>query len=187
VQAKLVEERTRRARELNLKVRGLPLPHPSPDPMEVGTLFLRDTLDIFDVTLDRAWLGYDSTLFLRFRTTTDRLRVLRARRKLFSLPSRIFLDEDLTRAQFVELKHSREQVMAARQAGKWAVIRNLKAVIRDSFPPRWEPELGLPNDGHGWGDDRVQTSLSVVGMAMDLFGHRRVSYMMLSSQQTSSS
>ena len=114
VQAKLVEECTRRERELNLKVRGLPLPHPSPDPMEVGNLFLRDTLDIFDVTLDRAWLGYDSTLFLQFRAATDRLRVLRARRKLFSLPNRIFLDEDLTRAQFVELKHSREQVMVAR-------------------------------------------------------------------------
>ena len=60
VQDKLMEERTRRARELNLKERGLPLPHPSPDPMEVGNLFLRDTLDIFDVTLDRAWVGYGS-------------------------------------------------------------------------------------------------------------------------------
>ena len=60
VKAKLVEEHTRRARELNLKERGLPLPHPSPDPMEVGNLFLWDTLDIFDVTLDRAWVGYGS-------------------------------------------------------------------------------------------------------------------------------
>ena len=44
MQAKLVEERTRRARELNPKVRGLPLPHPSSDPMDVGIRFLRDTL-----------------------------------------------------------------------------------------------------------------------------------------------
>jgi hypothetical protein len=78
----------------------------------VGTLFLRDTLDISDVTQDRAWLGYNSTLFLRFRTTTGQLYVLRARRKLFSLPNKIFLDEDLTRAQLVELKQSKEQVMA---------------------------------------------------------------------------
>jgi hypothetical protein len=68
VQAKLMEERTRRARELNLKVRGLPLPLPSSDPMVVGTLFLKDNLDLLDVTLDRAWLGSDSTLFLRFRS-----------------------------------------------------------------------------------------------------------------------
>jgi hypothetical protein len=45
VQAKVIEERTRRERELNLKVRGLPLPHPSLDPMEVGAMFLWDTLD----------------------------------------------------------------------------------------------------------------------------------------------
>jgi hypothetical protein len=102
-----MEERTRRARELNLKVRGLPLPLPSSDPMVVGTLFLRDNLDLPDVTLDRAWLGFDSTLFLRFRSVTDRLRALRAKRKLFSLPSKIFLDEDLTRTQVAELKCSR--------------------------------------------------------------------------------
>ena len=65
VQAKLVEEWTRRARELNLKVRGLPLSHPSSDPMEVGIKFLRDTLDISDINLDIAWLGHNSTLFLR--------------------------------------------------------------------------------------------------------------------------
>jgi len=142
VQAKLVEERSRRARELNLKVRGLPLPLSSADPMEVATGFLRDTLDISDIRLDRAWLGQDSTLFIRFHNTTDRLYALRAKRKLFDLPHRIFLDEDLTRAQVAELKQAREQVAAARQAGKWAVIRNLCAVIRDSFPPGWTPRLG---------------------------------------------
>ena len=62
VQAKLVKERTRRARELNLKLRGLPLPLPSSDPMEVGVGFLRDTLGISDITLDRAWVGHESTL-----------------------------------------------------------------------------------------------------------------------------
>jgi hypothetical protein len=137
-----MEERTRRARELNLKVRGLPLPLPSSDPMVIGTSFLRDNLDLQDVTLDRAWMGSDSTLFLRFRSAVDRLRALRAKRKLFSLPSKIFLDEDLTRSQVAELKRSREQVTTARQAGKWAVIRNLRAVIRDSFPPGWVPRSG---------------------------------------------
>ena len=53
---------------------------------------------------------------------------------MFSLPSKIFLDKDLTKAQVAELKQSREQVVAARKARKWAVIRNLWAIIRDSFP-----------------------------------------------------
>jgi len=97
VQAKLVEERTRQARELNLKVRGLPLPHSYRDPMEVGARFLQDTLSLPDIALDGAWLGDDPTLFFRFWTTSDRLCTLKAKRKLFSL--RIFLDEDLTRAQ----------------------------------------------------------------------------------------
>jgi hypothetical protein len=40
VQAKLREEHTRRARELNLNIRGLPLPLPSSNPIQVGTIFL---------------------------------------------------------------------------------------------------------------------------------------------------
>ena len=54
--------------------------------MVVGTLFLNEKLDLQDVTLDRAWLGYESTLFLRFRLAADRLQALRAKLKLFSLP-----------------------------------------------------------------------------------------------------
>lgn len=142
VQEKLVEERTQRARQLNLKVRGLPTPPPSADPMELGNRFICDTLDIPDITLDKAWLGQDSTLFLRFRDSSDRLRVLRAKRKLFSLPNKVFLDEDLTRAQVAELKQVREQVAAARQVRKWAVIRNLRAVIQDTFPLRWASHSG---------------------------------------------
>ena len=97
VQAKLVEERTRQARELNLKVRGLPTPTPSSDIPELGHRFLRGTLDIPDITLERAWLGHDSTLFLQFRNSTDRLWALLAKWKLFSLLDKVFLDEDLTR------------------------------------------------------------------------------------------
>lgn len=76
--------------------------------MELGNRFLCDTLDIPDITLDKAWIGQDSTLFLRFRDSSDRLQVLRAKRKLFSLPNKVFLDEDLTRTQVVELKQARE-------------------------------------------------------------------------------
>jgi hypothetical protein len=71
VQANFMEEWTRRAWELNLKVRGLPLPLPSSDPMVIGTSFLRDNLVLQDVTLDRAWIGSESTLFLRFRWLID--------------------------------------------------------------------------------------------------------------------
>jgi hypothetical protein len=41
-----------RTRELNLKVRVLPLPSPSSDPMQVGTMFLRDNVEILDLTLE---------------------------------------------------------------------------------------------------------------------------------------
>lgn len=46
VQSKLMEKHTRQARELNLKVRGFPLPLTSSDPMVVGTLFLNEKLDL---------------------------------------------------------------------------------------------------------------------------------------------
>lgn len=46
---------------------------------------------------------------------------------------KIFLDEDLTKSEVGELEHLRELVAQARHKGKWVVIRNLKAIIRDSF------------------------------------------------------
>lgn len=77
--------------------------------------------------------------------------------------------------------------MAARQAGKWAIIRNLWVVIWDSFHLGGNPELEVPHDGPTWGDDKVHAFLSVVGMAMDPFGHHWDSCMTLSNQRTSSS
>ena len=86
--------------------------------------------------MDRCWFGHGDVLFIRFLSLADRLRVLRAKRMLFS--TKIFLDEDLTKVQVMELKHARKVVADARRDGKWAVIRNLKAVIRDSAPSGWE-------------------------------------------------
>ena len=124
----------RRARELNLRVRGL---SPTSDPAAAGHSFLSDQLGITDITLDRCWFGTGDTLFIKFFSFSDRLRALRAKRKLFSLPSKIYLDEDLTKAQVTELKQARGIVAEARRAGKWAVIRNLRAVVRDSAPTGW--------------------------------------------------
>ncbi|KAH9327654.1 hypothetical protein KI387_007832, partial [Taxus chinensis] len=73
-------------------------------------------------------------------TASDRLIALGAKRCLLSRPDKSFLDEDLIRTQVEELKRSREQVMAARKASKWAVIRNLRVVIRDSPPPVGSPD-----------------------------------------------
>lgn len=139
VQTKIVKERTKRARELNLKVRGLPLPHSSPNPKEVKAIFLWDALDLLDMALNIDWLGSNSTLFICFRTL---LQPLKIKWKLFSLRNKIFLDENLTQYQVVELKRFRKQIMAARQAGKRAIIRDLKAVIWDYFPPGWQPRPG---------------------------------------------
>ena len=55
--AKIIEERTRWARELNHNVWVLPLPHPFLDLVDVGAMFLSDTIDLLGVTLERAWLG----------------------------------------------------------------------------------------------------------------------------------
>ena len=59
------------------------------------------------------------TLFIRFFSFVDRLCALRAKRKLFSLPSKIYLDEDLTKAQVTELKLARGIMAEARRVGKW--------------------------------------------------------------------
>ncbi len=95
VQGKIEDERVRRVRELNLRDRGLP---PISDPLSIGRSFLCDQLGLSDITLDNCWVGLDGILFTRFLSLANRLRALRAKRKLFSLPSKIFLDEDLMKA-----------------------------------------------------------------------------------------
>ncbi len=105
----------------------------------MGHSFLLDHLDISDITLDRCCFGTGDILFIRFFSFSDRFRALRAKRKLFSLPSKIHLDEDLTKAQVMELKHARGIVADARRAGKWIVIRNLRAMVHDSPPTGWVP------------------------------------------------
>ena len=37
----------------------------------IRTSFLKDTMDLQDVNLDQAWIGFDSTLFLRFKLAMD--------------------------------------------------------------------------------------------------------------------
>lgn len=135
VQGKIEEERVRCARELNLQVRCLP---PTFDPFSARRSFLTDQLALSDIALDKCWIGYGNTLFIRFHNSSHRLRALRAKRNLFSLPSKIFLDEVLTKAQVAELKYACGIVAEARRARKWAIIRNLKAVVRDSPPSDWE-------------------------------------------------
>ena len=60
------------------------------------------------------------------------------------LPLQI-LDEELTRSLVVELKWSRELVTTTRHVGKWAIIRDLKAIIWDS--PRVLPARVYPMTG----------------------------------------
>ena len=81
MQGKIDDERIRRACELNFRVRGL---SPTTDPMVARHSFLSDELGLSDITLDKCWFGNGDTLFIRFLSLSDRLRALRAKRKLFS-------------------------------------------------------------------------------------------------------
>jgi hypothetical protein len=54
VQSKLIKECTRHAREMNLKVRGLPSLLTSSNTMQTKASFLWDTLDLLDIGLERA-------------------------------------------------------------------------------------------------------------------------------------
>lgn len=165
VQGKIEDERVRR-------VRGLP---PTLDPLSVGRSFLCDQLGLTDITLDKCWVGHGDILFIKFLSLADRFRALRAKRNLFSLHSKIFLDEDFTKAQVTELKHARSVVVEARLADKWAVIRNLKVVIRDSPPVAGKRDRPpRPNDGPANSRIRGRPPLApllTVGMVMALYGH----------------
>ena len=86
--------------------------------MVAGHSFLFDQLDLSNITLEKCWFGTGDTLFVRFLSFSEKLRVLRAKRKLFSLSSNIYLDEDLTKAQVIELKQAWGIVTGARRAGK---------------------------------------------------------------------
>ena len=73
IQAKLNEERLCQTRELNLRVRGLPLSTTPSNPLQTLTSFLHDTLEMKDMYIDRVWMGPNSTLFLCFCTLKARL------------------------------------------------------------------------------------------------------------------
>jgi hypothetical protein len=60
-----------KSKEFNLKVCSLPLS--SSDPMQSGFSFIHDTLDLKDVSLQRAWTTVYSTLVLQFRSLDDHL------------------------------------------------------------------------------------------------------------------
>ena len=62
-------------------------------------MFLQEILNITSVTLNKAWISYYSTLTLYFKPTEDCLWELRAKRKFFSFPNKIFLDEDINKSQ----------------------------------------------------------------------------------------
>lgn len=91
----MIDELMRRNHELNLHVWGL---SSAADPSLIGQSYLKDQLDILDITLDKYWFGWNGTLVTRFSSLYNRLRALRAKRKLFTVPSKIYLDEDLTRS-----------------------------------------------------------------------------------------
>jgi hypothetical protein len=78
-----------------------PRPSTTSNPMLMGTFFLHDTLDLKDISLERDWVGANSTLFILVKTFRDHLRALQAMKRLSSLPQKIFLDVDLTRFQLV--------------------------------------------------------------------------------------
>eukprot|EP01018_Ginkgo_biloba_P030734 Gb_10973 [translate_table: standard] len=134
VQAKFDEERARQANDLNLRVRGLPK---SGAPMEIATKFIQETLYLSHIIPERAWFFTDSTLLIRLKSLEDKLTVLRAKRKLYTLENKIYLDKDLRRLQVEELKKARAEVFEARKNNKWAVIHNGRSWIRDSPPTRW--------------------------------------------------
>ena len=64
VHTKLSKEHTWRVRELDLKVHGLASAYS--DPLTTAHSFLKNQLDISDLTIDRAWLGFDGHPFPLF-------------------------------------------------------------------------------------------------------------------------
>lgn len=137
----------------------VPLKHLQP-----GTSFCYDTPDLEDITLDYAWLGPNSTLFIHFHTFKDCMTTLLAKRRLTSLPpsQRFFLDLDLMKSQRKELKLSIDQVVVAREEGKQTIIWDLKAIIQDSNPQGysrpWAKWWSLSDGGHDRGHN---TTISI--------------------------
>ena len=71
------------------------------DPMQVGAMVPQYYLKLLDISLERAWFGPDTILFIQFISIGDQLRAPKAKRRLFCLLGKIFLDVDLTRSQVV--------------------------------------------------------------------------------------
>lgn len=133
VNAKFEEERLRHTKELNLRVQGLPKPS---DPLKARLNFLHKKLDLKNILVEKVWTAQDDSLVIRFHSAAECLQALRAKKKLFSLPTKIYLNADLT-CIHVELWKAHTLVAATREDNKWVVIRDCRAFIRDTPPLGW--------------------------------------------------
>jgi hypothetical protein len=184
VQAKLMEERTRQAWELNLKVRGLPLPLPSSDPMVIGTSFLRDNLDLQDVTLDRAWIGSDSTLFLDSHLWLINFGLSELSESCFLFQVRSSSTKISPDHRLWSSNAPGSRLQQHTRQGNGQVIRTSKQSSRTLFHLGGYHNLGLPNDGPVGRGNREHAFLSVIGMKW-VFLVIVVYYMMLLGHRTS--
>lgn len=159
------------------------------DPLQIGTSFLHDNLDLKDLIIEHARMDPNSTLFLHFQTLEDRLRALRAKRRLTFLPptQSIFLDVGLTKTQLAKLKQSRDRVTAMRKEGKWAIIEISETSseiqhLQDTIT--LEPNDNLVQMGNMLGGVGSPSPL-VVGTVMVHFSLHQVDFVMWSSLVTS--
>lgn len=132
--AKFEEEQLRHMKAFNLRVRGLPK---SQDPQKDSLDLFHDTLELQNITVQKAWFAHDDSLIICFHSATDRFQALRVKKKLFTLSTKIYLDADLTCIQVDELRKVRDLVAMAKKDNKWVVIQDCKVIIHYTPPSGW--------------------------------------------------
>ena len=71
----------------------------------------------------------NTPLVMKLRTTIDRATLLSMRAVLKG--TKIYLDDDLTLLQQEHKQEEMKKVMAAREAGKWAIYHDRRVTIRE--------------------------------------------------------
>lgn len=139
VDEELKEQKRRSALALNILIGGLPADwYRVEDSYSTLIAKLKSHTPMIewndDVIQEIGRVGRVTYAYVVFKTKKDRINILQQSKKLKG--TSLWISEELTRKQLKERSAKLVQVNAARQAGKWAVYRDGRAVIKEFRSPK---------------------------------------------------
>lgn len=149
VSSSIKEEQLRKERALNLRVAGLK-EEDGEDLNAVLSDFFRETMHISEPQwveasrVGRMAKDINRQIVIRFKDQTQRLKVLKHKQHLKG--EKIWVNEDLTKEQYLKRKIELDKIKEARQKGLVAYLKNGKAHVEERMQYKGEQTKWIPKN-----------------------------------------